>query len=166
MVDTLIHKVHYVSPLGTLQLQEEEGTLTAVLFMNDSPIKETETTSSAVLNETIRQLDAYFSGKRITFDLPLNPSGTGFQQKVWQQLLQIPFAETITYLHMAKRLGNVKSIRAAASANGKNPLAIIIPCHRVVGADGKLTGYAGGLHRKQWLLEHEAKSAGKQSTLF
>jgi len=166
LVDSLIYTVHYVSPLGILQLQEEEGKLTAVLFMNDSPMKETETTSSAVLHETIRQLDEYFAGKRITFDLPLNPSGTGFQQKVWQQLLQIPFAETMTYLHMAKRLGNVKSIRAAASANGKNPLAIIIPCHRVVGADGKLTGYAGGLHRKQWLLEHEAKAAGKQSTLF
>lgn len=166
MVDSLTHTIHYASPLGVLQLQEEDEKLTAVLFMNDSSIKETETTSSAVLHETIQQLNEYFSGRRKTFDLPLNPSGTGFQQKVWLQLLQIPFAETITYLHMAKRLGNVKSIRAAASANGKNPLAIIIPCHRVVGADGKLTGYAGGLHRKQWLLEHEAKAASKQSTLF
>ncbi len=166
MVDSLIHTVHYASPLGVLQLQEEDGKLTSVLFTNDSAVEETEPTSSAVLHETIQQLDEYFSGRRKTFDLPLNPSGTGFQQKVWQQLLQIPFAETITYLHMAKRLGNVKSIRAAASANGKNPLAIIIPCHRVVGADGKLTGYAGGLQRKQWLLEHEANTAGKQSTLF
>ena len=166
MVDSLIYTVHYVSPLGILQLLEEEGKLVAVRFMNDSPIKETETTSSAVLLETMLQLDEYFAGRRKEFNLPLNPAGTGFQQKVWQQLLQIPFAETITYLHMAKRLGNVKSIRAAASANGKNPLAIIIPCHRVVGANGQLTGYAGGLHRKQWLLEHEAKAAGKQSTLF
>lgn len=166
MVDVLVHTVHYASPLGVLQLQEEDEKLTAVLFTNDSAVKETETSNSAVLHETMKQLDEYFAGKRIQFDLPLNPSGTAFQQKVWQQLLQIPFAETITYLHMAKRLGNVKSIRAAASANGKNPLAIIIPCHRVVGADGKLTGYAGGLHRKQWLLEHEAKAAGKQSTLF
>ena len=166
MVDRLIYTVNYASPLGILQLLEEEGKLTAVLFMNDSPIKETETTSSAVLLETMLQLDEYFAGRRKEFNLPLNPAGTGFQQKVWQQLLQIPFAETITYLHMAKRLGNVKSIRAAASANGKNPLAIIIPCHRVVGANGQLTGYAGGLHRKQWLLEHEAKAAGKQSTLF
>lgn len=166
MVDILIHTAHYSSPLGILQLLEEDEKLTAVLFKNDSSLKETESTSSAVLHETMRQLDEYFSGRRKTFDLPLNPSGTGFQQKVWQQLLQIPYAETITYLHLAKRLGNVKSIRAAASANGKNPLAIIIPCHRVVGADGKLTGYAGGLHRKQWLLEHEAKAAGKQSILF
>ncbi len=123
-------------------------------------------TDSPVLLQTILQLDEYFAGRRKQFSLPLSPAGTAFQQKVWQQLIQIPFAETITYLHVAKRLGNVKSIRAAASANGKNPLAIIIPCHRVVGADGKLTGYAGGLHRKQWLLEHEAKAAGKKSSLF
>ena len=166
MVDVLVHTVHYASPLGVLQLQEEDGKLSAALFMNESSVQETETTGSAVLHETILQLDEYFAGKRKAFNLTLNPSGTGFQQKVWQQLLQIPYAETITYLHLAKRLGNVKSIRAAASANGKNPLAIIIPCHRVVGADGKLTGYAGGLHRKQWLLEHEAKAAGKQSILF
>lgn len=123
------------------------------------------TASTPLLEKTMQQLDAYFEGKLQQFDLPLHPAGTAFQQTVWNQLTQIPFAETITYLHMAKRLGNVKAIRAAASANGKNPLAIIIPCHRVVGADGKLTGYAGGLHRKQWLLEHEAKFGGSK-TLF
>jgi methylated-DNA-[protein]-cysteine S-methyltransferase len=105
-------------------------------------------------------LEEYFTGKRIVFDLSIYAHGTNFQQTVWEKLVQIPFAKTITYLQLAKRLGNVKSIRAAASANGKNPLAIIIPCHRVVGVDGKLTGYAGGLHRKQWLLEHEAKIKG------
>lgn len=166
MADKLIHTVHYSSPLGIIQLQEEEEQLTVASFINDSPITKTEATSSAVLKQAIEQLDEYFAGTRKEFDLPLHPSGTDFQQTVWKELVKIPFAETITYLHMAKRLGNVKSIRAAASANGKNPLAIIIPCHRVVGADGKLTGYAGGLHRKQWLLEHEAKAAGKQSTLF
>ena len=166
LVDALIHTVHYASPLGILQLQEEDGELIVAGFINDSAVKETETTTSPVLHQTIQQLNEYFAGNRITFDLPLHPVGTDFQQKVWQQLLQIPFAETITYLHLAKRLNNVKSIRAAASANGKNPLVIIIPCHRVVGAHGKLTGYAGGLHRKQWLLQHEAKAAGKQSTLF
>lgn len=123
------------------------------------------TASTPLLEKTMQQLNAYFAGKLQQFDLPLRPAGTAFQQTVWNQLIQIPFAETITYLHMAKRLGNVKAIRAAASANGKNPLAIIIPCHRVVGADGKLTGYAGGLHRKQWLLEHEAKFGGSK-TLF
>ncbi len=123
------------------------------------------TAITPLLEKAIQQLDDYFEGKLQQFDLLLRPAGTAFQQTVWNQLTQIPFAETITYLHMAKRLGNVKAIRAAASANGKNPLAIIIPCHRVVGADGKLTGYAGGLHRKQWLLEHEAKFGGSK-TLF
>ncbi len=162
----MIHTAFYHSPLGILLLQAEEEQLTVAGFKDEAVVTATEATSSSVLQKTILQLDEYFTGTRQQFDLPLNPAGTAFQQKVWQQLIQIPFGETITYLHMAKRLGNVKSIRAAASANGKNPLAIIIPCHRVVGADGKLTGYAGGLHRKQWLLEHEAKMAGKQSKLF
>lgn len=166
MVDVLINTVHYSSPLGILLLQEEENQLTVVHFMDDEVDAVLSATDSPVLLQTILQLDEYFAGRRKQFSLPLSPAGTAFQQKVWQQLIQIPFAETITYLHVAKRLGNVKSIRAAASANGKNPLAIIIPCHRVVGADGKLTGYAGGLHRKQWLLEHEAKAAGKKSSLF
>lgn len=166
MGDQFIHTVHYASPLGIIQLQEEDGQLIVASFINDSPITRTEITSSAVLKKAVQQLDEYFAGTRKEFELPLHPSGTAFQQTVWNELVKIPFAETITYLHLAKRLGNVKSIRAAASANGKNPLAIIIPCHRVVGADGKLTGYAGGLHRKQWLLEHEAIAVGKQSTLF
>ena len=166
MADASIHTALYHSPLGMLLLQAEEEQLTVAGFKDVAAVTSTEETSSPVLQKTIVQLDEYFAGTRQQFDLPLNPSGTAFQQKVWQQLIQIPFGETITYLHMAKRLGNVKSIRAAASANGKNPLAIVIPCHRVVGADGKLTGYAGGLHRKQWLLEHEAKMAGKQSKLF
>lgn len=166
LADALIHTTYYHSPLGLLLLQAEEEQLTVAGFRDEATVAITEETSSPVLQKTIVQLDQYFEGSRQKFDLPLNPAGTVFQQKVWQQLIQIPFGETITYLHMAKRLGNVKSIRAAASANGKNPLAIVIPCHRVVGADGKLTGYAGGLHRKQWLLGHEAKMAGKQSKLF
>ncbi len=166
MVETLIHTVYYTSPIGPILLEAEGEQLTVVSFRDDVSVAETSATTSAVLQTTIEQLDEYFAGTRKQFDLPLHPSGTAFQQKVWDQLIKIPYAETVTYLHMAKRLGNVKSIRAAASANGKNPIGIIIPCHRVVGADGKLTGYAGGLHRKQWLLEHEAKMAGKQSTLF
>ena len=166
MVDALIHTVYYTSPIGTLLLESEDERLTVVSFRDDVTVTETGATRSPVLKSTIKQLDEYFAGTRKQFDLPLHPAGTAFQQKVWNQLIKIPYSETVTYLHMAKRLGNVKSIRAAASANGKNPIGIIIPCHRVVGADGKLTGYAGGLHRKQWLLEHEAKMAGKQSTLF
>lgn len=166
MVDTLIHTVYYTSPIGTILLEAEDEQLTVVSFRDDVSIAETGTTTSPLLKTTIKQLDEYFAGTLKQFDLPMHPAGTAFQQKVWDQLIKIPYAETVTYLHMAKRLGNVKSIRAAASANGKNPIGIIIPCHRVVGADGKLTGYAGGLHRKQWLLEHEAKMAGKQTSLF
>jgi methylated-DNA-[protein]-cysteine S-methyltransferase len=166
LADALIHTALYHSPLGMMLLQAEGEQLTVAGFQDEAAVTATEATASPVLQKTIVQLDEYFAGTRQQFDLPLHPAGTAFQQKVWQQLIQIPFGETITYLHMAKRLGNVKSIRAAASANGKNPLAILIPCYRVVGADGKLTGYAGGLHRKQWLLEHEAKMAGKQSILF
>lgn len=163
MADATTHITYYKSPIGYIELMEEEGALTSASFMDE---RRTEaTTITPILEKAIQQLDAYFAGKLRQFDLPLRPAGTAFQQTVWNQLIQISFAETITYLHMAKRLGNVKAIRAAASANGKNPLAIIIPCHRVVGAAGKLTGYAGGLHRKQWLLQHEAKFGGSK-TLF
>ena len=166
MAEASIHTVCYKSPIGTILLEAEDEQLTVVSFRDDVALAETGSTTSFILKSAIQQLDEYFAGTRKEFELSLNPEGTAFQQKVWDQLIKIPYAETVTYLHMAKRLGNVKSIRAAASANGKNPIGIIIPCHRVVGADGKLTGYAGGLHRKQWLLEHEAKMAGKKSSLF
>jgi methylated-DNA-[protein]-cysteine S-methyltransferase len=150
---------YYQSPIGKIHLQADDDALILTSFMDDSDNERT-TTLSTVLKNTIRQLDAYFKGTLKSFDLPLKPEGTSFQQTVWKELANIPFGQTITYLQLAKRLGNVKVIRAAASANGKNPIGIIIPCHRVIGTDGKLTGYAGGLHRKQWLLQHEAKTAG------
>lgn len=108
-----------------------------------------------VLQEAVSQLNDYFAGKRNDFTFKLNPSGTEFQQKVWKGLLEIPFGKTMSYLELSKKLGDVKAIRAVASANGKNPLWIVVPCHRVIGTDGSLTGYAGGLWRKKWLLEHE-----------
>ncbi|TYP76227.1 methylated-DNA--[protein]-cysteine S-methyltransferase [Aquimarina intermedia] len=123
-----------------------------------------EIVSSALCNkelppyfdEAIKQVKEYFDGRRKTFDLPLHPSGTSFQKKVWAALSKIPYGQTVSYLDVAKQLGDPKVIRAAASANGKNPLWIIVPCHRVIGSDGSLTGYAGGLWRKKWLLEHES----------
>ena len=126
-----------------------------------------EDTSESIpesLLDCATQLKAYFNNKLKTFDLKLNPEGTDFQKKVWKQLEKIPYGKTISYLDLAKQLGDAKTIRAAASANGKNPLWIIVPCHRVIGTDGSLTGYAGGLHRKQWLLNHESEH--KQQTLF
>lgn len=116
------------------------------------------------LEDCVTQLNEYLGGKRKQFDLKLNPQGTDFQKTVWDALLTIPYGKTTSYLQLSKQLGNVKAIRAVANANGKNPLWIVIPCHRVIGSDGRLTGYAGGLHRKQWLLEHE--SPYKQQSLF
>lgn len=118
----------------------------------------------AVLQEAITQLNEYFEGKRTDFSFKLNPKGTDFQKKVWNALLDIPFGKTRTYLEQSKVLGDVKAIRAVASANGKNPLWIVVPCHRVIGSDGSLTGYAGGLWRKKWLLEHESPTP--QQSLF
>lgn len=116
------------------------------------------------LQNAVSQLNDYFEGKRTDFDFRLNPQGTEFQQKVWTALLEIPFGKTMSYLELSKKLGDVKAIRAVASANGKNPLWIVVPCHRVIGTDGSLTGYAGGLWRKKWLLEHENPTT--QQSLF
>jgi methylated-DNA-[protein]-cysteine S-methyltransferase len=109
------------------------------------------------MKECLAQLDEYFSGKRKNFELPLAQRGSDFQQSVWNHLLTIPFGKTISYLQMSKQMGDVKAIRAIAAANGKNNIAIVVPCHRVIGSDAKLVGYAGGLWRKKWLLEHETK---------
>ena len=107
------------------------------------------------LQEAINQIQDYFDGNRTNFDFKLNPKGTDFQQKVWQELYKIPYGKTISYQELSIKLGDVKAIRAVANANGKNPLWIVVPCHRVIGSDGSLTGYAGGLWRKKWLLDHE-----------
>lgn len=157
---------YYLSPIGPVIVTEENELITDISF-RDEPINQTQAfVTNTVLQKAIQQLNEYFNGTRTSFDLPLNPIGTNFQQKVWSELQLIPYGQTITYQHLALRLGNMKVIRAAASANGKNPLGIIIPCHRVVGIDGNLTGYAGGLHRKKWLLLHEAKVMGTSSLLF
>lgn len=150
------------SPLGTLQITGNKEGLSSVLFIEEevTPAKKVP----EFLKNPISQLQEYFTGHRTTFDLMLNPSGTDFQKKVWSHLGTIPFGKTVSYLDMAKKLGDPKVIRAAASANGKNPISIIIPCHRVIGSDGSLTGYAGGLHRKKWLIAHE--SPVTQTTLF
>jgi methylated-DNA-[protein]-cysteine S-methyltransferase len=160
------------TPTGKLLLQSDGTSITAVnfieneYFLADSSINLDGTEYIPPCLESCKnQLLEYFSGSRQQFDLPLAPSGTPFQQKVWEQLRLIPYGNTISYLDLAKRLGDPKVIRAAASANGKNPIAIIIPCHRVIGSNGDLTGYAGGLGNKKWLLELEQKVSGKISQL-
>ena len=150
------------SPLGITEIIGDEKGI-AVISVLDSE-KEITTEIPEVLKVAVAELQDYFTGKRNDFTFKLNPKGTEFQQKVWQELLNIPFGKTMSYLELSKRLGDVKAIRAVASANGKNPLWIVVPCHRVIGTDGSLTGYAGGLWRKKWLLEHENPST--QQSLF
>jgi len=150
------------TPLGVTKISGDEKGIASVTILNAN-----ETITDIipeVLQDCAYQLQEYFQGKRKRFSLKLNPKGTEFQNRVWSELQIIPFGKTVSYLELSKQLGDVKAIRAVANANGKNPLWIIVPCHRVIGSDGSLIGYAGGLHRKQWLLEHE--SPYKQQSLF
>nr|WP_315130524.1 methylated-DNA--[protein]-cysteine S-methyltransferase [uncultured Flavobacterium sp.] len=149
------------TPLGITKIMGDENGISVISVSDEGEISEQ---IPAVLQEAVSELMAYFEGKRTTFDFKLNPKGTEFQQKVWNGLLEIPFGKTMSYLELSKKLGDVKAIRAVASANGKNPLWIVIPCHRVIGTDGSLTGYAGGLWRKKWLLQHENPTT--QQSLF
>lgn len=150
------------SPLGFTKITGDENGVSAVSVL-DSEEKITDIIP-VELEDCVIQLNEYFEGSRKQFNLNLNPKGTDFQKKVWNQLEQIPHGKILSYLELSKQLGDVKAIRAVANANGKNPLWIIVPCHRVIGSDGSLTGYAGGLHRKKWLIEHE--SPYKQQSLF
>ncbi len=148
------------SPVGTLRLFATEEALTAILMENHRGAPELVATpreDHPVLNEARRQLGAYFAGERWAFDLPLAPPGTPFQQTVWRAHREIPPGVTWSYAALARHVGREGAARAVGSANARNPLSIIVPCHRVVGTDGKLTGYAGGLPTKQWLLSHEQR---------
>ncbi|MEP1489865.1 MAG: methylated-DNA--[protein]-cysteine S-methyltransferase [Algibacter sp.] len=150
------------SPLGYTKIVGDIDGIASVTVLN-SEEKITDIIP-VELEDCVIQLNEYFEGSRKQFDLKLNPQGTDFQQKIWKLLEGIPYNKTISYLQLSKQLGDVKAIRAVANANGKNPIWIIVPCHRVIGSNGKLTGYAGGLHRKKWLLEHE--NPYKQQSLF
>ena len=149
------------TPLGIARIEGDENGVSAISVLDEGAIS---ISIPEILQNAVNQLNEYFEGKRLNFDLKLNPKGTDFQKKVWKGLLQIPYGKTRTYLEQSKVLGDVKAIRAFASANGKNPLWIVVPCHRVIGSDGSLTGYAGGLWRKKWLLEHENPTM--QQSLF
>ena len=157
-------QLSFSTPLGSISLEGDSDFLHSILFTDAEPV--VTNTDNLLLRFAKAQLLEYFSGVRQTFDLPLYFTGSSFQNKVWMQLQEIPFGETISYLKLAQNLGDEKAIRAAATANSKNPFAIVVPCHRVIGSDGSLTGYAGGLWRKQWLLDHEQKVTGKYNRLF
>lgn len=159
---------YYNSPVGELELAQEGDELLWVKFFETQKEKriKQEATESPLFIKAKEQLDLYFKNELEVFDLPLSLRGTDFQKTVWQKLMLIPFGKTISYLTLSKQVGDVKAIRAVASTNGKNRFCIIIPCHRVIGTDGSLTGYAGDLWRKKWLLEHESKNTNFQTDLF
>ncbi|MBE2229403.1 MAG: methylated-DNA--[protein]-cysteine S-methyltransferase [Chitinophagaceae bacterium] len=157
----------YHSPIGLLKISGTEDFITEVSFHDAS--QKTEGHKKHIpplLIQCAEQLIQYFNGQRRQFELPLNQEGTSYQQEVWNELLQIPFGKTISYLELARRMGDSKATRAVANANGKNHIAIIVPCHRVIGSNRELVGYAGGLRRKRWLLDHEARLAWGVQTLF
>jgi methylated-DNA-[protein]-cysteine S-methyltransferase len=148
------------SPVGPLRLFATEGALTAIYLENHKgapALTASEREDHPVLLAARRQLEEYFAGERVSFDLPLEPSGTPFQQAVWMALREIPLGATWSYGDLARHVGRAGAARAVGAANGKNPLSIIVPCHRVVGSDGTLTGYAGGVPVKRWLLDHEQR---------
>lgn len=166
-----MHTAYIESPLGQLQICGTDEHLSSVLFVQAAHrpalgqvASEGDLPRAVAL--CIQQLEEYFVGKRLDFDLPMMPQGTDFQQKIWRLLLDIPFGRTISYLELSRRYGDEKAIRAVGSANGANPICILVPCHRVIGSNGKLVGYGGDLWRKEWLLKHEFQYAPKQEGLL
>lgn len=158
-LNTNMSKVEYQSPLGVIEIVGTEEAIVSILF-TDSDVVRTGLTDSTfqVVKDCYNELDEYFNGTRKEFTIPYENAGTEFRRTVWQALTDIPYAQTASYRDIARAVGNEKAVRAVGTANGKNKLSIIIPCHRIIGSNGTLTGYAGGLWRKEWLLAHEQKN--------
>lgn len=152
--EVLIYTAYYESPIGIVEIKSNEDAIIGIDFV-DKIGKRDE--MIPILAEAYNQIDEYFKGKRKNFDLKLSIEGTEFQKKVWMELTKIPYGEVATYKDVAIRVGNEKAVRAVGNSNNKNKIAIILPCHRVIGSNGKLVGYAGGIHVKEWLLNHERK---------
>jgi methylated-DNA-[protein]-cysteine S-methyltransferase len=155
---------YYRSPLGWIEIRASHDAVTSLVFCNEQKnevcsnwLCRFSEPGSSILTECVHQLDEYFSGRLTKFDLPVMQNGTKFQRDVWKALMDIPFGKTVSYGDVAKMLDNPKAVRAVGAANGNNGVWIVVPCHRVIGADGSLTGYAGGLDRKKWLLAHEER---------
>ena len=157
---------YYRSPVGLLKVGGTDQYISEITFIDNEADIEQVVSSNQLLTAAVEQLIEYFNGKRRSFTMPIHQNGTEFQGKVWGELLNIDFGKTINYMDLAKRLGNPKAIRAAASTNGKNKICIVVPCHRVIGTNLGLVGYAGSLWRKKWLLSHENKIANGVQTLF
>ncbi len=159
-----MNTTYYHSPIGWIEIQASQDAITSLIFCDHPRLEKTDD-NLEILSTCVSQLDEYFGGKRMNFDIPIRQEGTRFQQSVWNALLDIPFGKTVSYADMAKVLGNLQFVRAVGRANGQNKVWLMVPCHRVIGSDGSLTGYAGGIERKRWLLAHEAnvlKSMGQK----
>lgn len=152
----------YQTPIGYARITEEDGFITSIYMLDEA--LEVTPPATPLLTLAIRQLDEYFAGERKIFDLPIKQKGSEFQQQVWSELSKIKYGSTISYMQQAKFMKNPLGIRAIALANGKNNIIIVVPCHRVIGADGNLTGFGCGIWRKKWLLEHEARVMGVGQT--
>jgi len=160
-----ISRSFYKSPVGLLEISYCNNEITSISFTEAEPVEVAP--EDSIIKECKNQLELYFNGKLKEFSLPLNPAGTEFQKKVWDKLLSIPFGKVVSYEFIARKLGDAGLVRAVGLANNKNNIPIIIPCHRVIGKNGEMIGYAGGIWRKKWLLKHESKfSADSQLELF
>jgi len=157
--NSIATKGFYKSPIGYLEIRTSNNVLNEIIFLDsesEENVNITETNDN-FLNKVFSQLDEYFSGKRKEFDIEVAANGTEFQNNVWQKLIEIPYGETTSYIDIAKKINNPKASRAIGNANNKNHIPVIIPCHRVIGKNGKMVGYAGGLSKKEWLLNHEQR---------
>jgi methylated-DNA-[protein]-cysteine S-methyltransferase len=152
-----VTSVYYSSPIGPLKVQAFGSQIVSIKFVEGAVNMFSPPEPGSILYECYDQLDEYFNGTRKEFSFSFNQEGTEFQKQVWAQLLTIPYGKTVSYAELSIQMGNIKKIRAVGASNGRNNLAIIVPCHRVIGSNQQLTGYAGGLWRKRWLLDHEAK---------
>ncbi|MEY4278631.1 MAG: hypothetical protein RL377_635 [Bacteroidota bacterium] len=167
-MDTLITHIYH-SPIGQIAITADESCITELVFIDDESLNAStpiEEELPPVIHQCVDELMEYFAGTRRHFTVAINQEGTEFQQRVWKELYEIPFGKTMSYADLAKKLGDPKVIRAAAAANGKNKIAIIVPCHRIIGTDQSLVGYAWGKARKRWLLQHEFRLALGVQTLF
>lgn len=164
---SLLYYTYYQSPVGLLKIGGTDSYIAELTFVdNKEQVIHGEPGVSEVMHQCTEELIEFFHGTRRNFDIPVYQNGTEFQQRVWGELLNIPFGKTISYLDLSKKLGDPKAVRAAAATNGKNKICILVPCHRVIGSNNSLVGYAGGLWRKKWLLDHEFKIAHGVQTLF
>ena len=154
------YHAYYNSPIGRIEIRANEQGITSALFVEEPTLPEQE---NPHIRQAIQQLDEYFRGERKTFTVPLHLEGTPFQRSVWTQLQAIPYGRTVSYSDLAAAIGNSRAVRAVGTANGKNRIALLIPCHRVIGKNQELAGYAWGTWRKEWLLEHEQQERGEQA---